>query len=142
MNLLSDVRYCLRGFARRPLFAAVVVATLALGLSINASILSIYDQLLMRELPVPAPQELVNFASPGPKQCSSSTNDGGTSDEIFSLPMFRDLERTDGPFTGIAAHRIFDANFAFDGATVAGEGMLVSGSYFPVLGVRPAAGRL
>jgi putative ABC transport system permease protein len=36
-NLLSDVRYCLRGFARRPLFAAVVVVTLALGLGINAA---------------------------------------------------------------------------------------------------------
>ncbi len=141
-NLLSDVRYCLRGFARRPLFAAVVVVTLALGLSINAAILSLYDQILLRKLPVPAPRELVNFASPGPKQGSSSSNDGGTTDEIFSLPMFRDLERADGPFVGIAAHRIFDANYSFDGDTVAGEGMLVSGSYFSVLGLQPAAGRL
>ena len=52
-NLLSDIRYCLRGFARRPLFAVVVVTTLALGLSINAAIFSIYDQMLLRELPVP-----------------------------------------------------------------------------------------
>ena len=52
-NLLSDVRYCLRGFARRPLFAAVVVATLALGLGINAAIVAFYDQVLLRELPVP-----------------------------------------------------------------------------------------
>jgi predicted permease len=141
-NLLSDVRYCLRGFARRPLFAAVVVVTLALGLSINAAVLSIYDQFLLRELPVSAPHELVNLASPGPKQGSSSTNDAGTVEEIFSYPMFRDLERVDGPFTGVAAHRIFDANFSFDGRTIAGEGVLVSGSYFGVLGIRPAVGRL
>ena len=44
-NLLNDVRYCLRGFARRPLFAVVVVATLALGLSINAAIIAIYDEI-------------------------------------------------------------------------------------------------
>jgi putative ABC transport system permease protein len=141
-NLLSDVRYCLRGFARRPLFAVVVIATLALGISINAAILSIYDQVLVRELPVPAAHELVNLASPGPKQGSSSTNDGGTQDEIFSYPMFRDLERIDGPFAGIAAHRKVEANVAFDGNTIAGAAMLVSGSYFPLLGIRPVVGRL
>ena len=66
-NLLNDVRFCLRGFARRPLFAVVVVATLALGLSINAAIFSIYDQVLLRELPVAAPHELVNLALAGPE---------------------------------------------------------------------------
>lgn len=141
-NLLSDIRYCLRGFTRQPLFAVVVIVTLALGLSINAAILSIYDQVLLRELPVAAPHALVNLASPGPKQGTSSTNAGGPQDEIFSYPMFRDLERVDGPFVGIAAHRIVEANLSFDGATVAGEGMLVSGSYFPLLGIGPSAGRL
>jgi predicted permease len=141
-NLLSDVRYCLRGFARRPLFAVVVVATLALGISINAAVVSIYDQVLVRVLPAAAPYELVNLASPGPKQGGSSTNDGGTQDEIFSYPMFRDLERVDGPFVGIAAHRKVEANLSFDGATIAGASMLVSGSYFPLLGIRPAVGRL
>jgi predicted permease len=141
-NLLSDVRYCLRGFAQRPLFAFVIVATLALGISINAAVVSLYDQVLVRELPVTAPHELVNLASPGPKQGSSSTNDGGTQDEIFSYPMFRDLERADGPFVGIAAHRIVETNLSFEGGTIAGEGMLVSGSYFPLLGVAPAVGRL
>jgi hypothetical protein len=71
-NLLSDIRFCLRGFARRPMFAFVVVATLALGLSINAAIFSIYDQILLRELRVPAAGELVNFLSPGRKQGSTS----------------------------------------------------------------------
>jgi predicted permease len=140
--LVNDVRYTLRGFARRPLFALVVVVTLALGLSINAAILSLYDQVLLRELPVAAPQELVNLASPGPKQGTSSTNNGGTHEEIFSYPMFRDLERTDGPFVGLAAHRIVNANLSSDGDTVAGEALLVSGGYFPLLGLRPAAGRL
>jgi predicted permease len=139
---LNDVRFCLRGFARRPLFAFVVIVTLALGLSINASIYSIYDQFLLRELPVQAPHELVNLASPGPRQGMTSSNDGGTAEEIFSYPMFRDLERVDGPFVGIAAHRIVDTNLSFDGDTIAGEGMLVSGSYFPLLGIRPAVGRL
>jgi predicted permease len=142
-NLLSDVRFCLRGFARRPLFAVVVVTTLALGLSVNAAIYSIYHQVLMREVPVAAPQELVNLAAPGPKEGTPSCGNIGSCEEVFSYPMFRDLERLpDSPFVALAAHRNTDANIAIDGQTVAGAGLLVSGSYFSVLGLKPAVGRL
>ena len=141
-NLLSDIRFCLRGFARRPMFAVVVVTTLALGLSTNAAIFSIYDQILLRELPVPEPDGLVNLGSPGFKQGNTSCNDGGTCDEIFSYPMFRDLERVDGPFVGLAAHRYADASLAFEGETATGSALLVSGQYFSLLGVTPAVGRL
>ena len=140
--MLSDFKFCLRGFARRPMFAFVVVATLALGLSINAAIFSIYDQVLLRELRVPAPGDLVNFLAPGRKQGNTSCSDIGDCDEVFSYPMFRDLERFDGPFAGIAAHREVEANLAIDGRTIAGSGLLVSGKYFSVLGLRPAVGRL
>ena len=92
-NLLSDIRYCLRGFARRPLFAVVVVATLALGLSVNVAMYSIYEQVRVRELPVAAPHELVNLAAPGPKEGPPSCSGIGTCEEVFSYPMFRDLER-------------------------------------------------
>jgi predicted permease len=141
-NLLSDIRFCLRGFVRRPMFAFVVVATLALGLSINAAIFSIYDQVLMRELRVAAPDDLVNFVAPGRKQGSTSCGNIGNCDEVFSYPMFRDLERFDGPFVGIAAHRDVEANLSIDGKTIAGSGLLVSGKYFSVLGLEPAVGRL
>ena len=56
--------------------------------------------------------------------------------------MFRDLERVQNVFTTIAAHRIFGANLAYRNQTISGEGVLVSGSYFPVLGIQPAVGRL
>ena len=141
-SLLSDVRFCLRGFARRPMFAFVVVATLALGLSINAAIFSIYDQVLLRELRLPAPGDLVNLLAPGRKQGNTSCSDLGDCDEVFSYPMFRDLERFDGPFVGIAAHRDVEANLGIDGKTIAGSGLLVSGKYFSVLGLTPAVGRL
>jgi hypothetical protein len=141
-TLLHDARYALRGFARRPMFAAVVVATLAIGLAVNAAMFSINDQLLVRALPVPNPHELVNLSAPGFKQGSTACNDGGTCDELFSYPMFRDLERIGGSLVGIAAHRYVDANLALDGAVASGSAMLVSGSYFPLLGVRPTVGRL
>jgi len=56
--------------------------------------------------------------------------------------MFRDLQRVQTVFTDIAAHRLFSVNLAYRGATVSAEGLLVSGSYFPVLGLQPAVGRL
>ena len=56
--------------------------------------------------------------------------------------MFRDLERVQTTFTGIAAHRLFGANLAYRGQTLSGDGLFVSGSYFPVLGIQPALGRL
>ena len=56
--------------------------------------------------------------------------------------MFRDLERLQTVFTAIAAHRDFDVNLGYRGQTLKGDGMLVSGSYFSVLGLRPALGRL
>ena len=56
--------------------------------------------------------------------------------------MFRDLERVQTSFTGIAAHRDFGANIAYGGASEGGDGVLVSGSYFSVLGLTPHLGRL
>jgi predicted permease len=124
------------------MFAIVVVATLALGLGVNATMFSVYDQVLLRDLPVPEPDGLVNLGSPGFKQGNTSCNDGGTCEEIFSYPMFRDLERIDGPFEGIAAHRYTDASLAFEGETATGSALLVSGRYFSLLGIGPAIGRL
>src|SRR5262249_55073280 len=66
----------------------------------------------------------------------------GDCDTVFSYPMFRDLERVQTPFTGIAAHVSFGANLAAQGQTENAQGLLVSGSYFAVLGLSPAAGRL
>jgi predicted permease len=56
--------------------------------------------------------------------------------------MYRDLEREQRSFTGLAAHRLFPVNLAQSAQTTSGEGIMVSGSYFPVLGVQPAFGRL
>ena len=61
---------------------------------------------------------------------------------VFSYPMFRDLEKAQTVFTGIAAHRRFGANVAFREPDAERPGDVRVGSYFPVLGCRPALGRL
>jgi predicted permease len=120
----------------------VAVLSLALGMGANAAIFSIYERMLLRPLPVPEPERLVNLLSPGPKMGSQSSGNPGGVDAIWSYPMFRDLERSELPFTGLAAEVGFGANLAYRGDTVSARGALVSGGYFPTLGLRPALGRL
>ena len=127
---------------RSPFVSVVAILSLALGIGANAAIYSLFNQLLLRPLPVQQPDRLVNLSAPGPKPGSQSCSQAGDCETVFSYAMFRDLQHADMPFTGIAAHRAFGANLSYHGATVSTDGMLVSGSYFPVLGVQPALGRL
>jgi predicted permease len=140
--MLSDLRYALRSLASRPLVTGIAVLSLALGIGVNAAIFSVFDRLLLRRLAVPSPHEIVLVASPGPRPGSRSTGDAGDGDAIFSYPLFRDLEGLRAAGLRMAGHRDFGANLAFRGRTSGGEGLLVSGQYFPVLGVTPALGRL
>jgi len=140
--LIADVRYSLRGFARRPAFAAIVVLTLAAGIGLNVAVFSLFDQLMLRRLPVNDPAGLVNFIAAGPQQGSRACGIQGGCDELFSYPMFRDLEAADAPFSGIAASRLVPTNLGYRGRTAPGQVVLVSGKYFSVLGLVPALGRL
>jgi len=139
---MISVKSAVRSLTKSPFVTTVAVLSLALGIGANTAIYSLFDQMLMRALPVEDPGSLVNFAAPGPNHGSQSCNQAGDCQTVFTYPMFRDLERQSGGFSGIAAHRLFSANLAHRNQTVNGQGLLVSGSYFPVLGVRPALGRL
>lgn len=139
---MTDLRLALRTLLRSPFLSSVAVVSLALGIGANAAIFSLFEQMLLRSLPVEEPGRLVNLVAPGPKPGSQSCNQAGDCDHVFSYPMFRDLEQVEDAFAGIAAHRSFGANLSTGEQTLNGEGMMVSGSYFPVLGVRPALGRL
>jgi predicted permease len=137
-----NLTLALRTLRKSPFVTAVAVASLALGIGANAAIFSLFDRVLLRPLPVSQPERLVNFGAPGPKQGGSSCGNAGGCDQIFSFPMFRDLEKTQTVFNGIAAHLTFGANLSFERQTLNGEGVLVSGSYFPVLGIQASLGRL
>ena len=139
---MHALKFGFRTLTKTPFVTTVAVISLALGIGANAAIFSLFDQMLLRALPVPAAEELVNLSAPGPNPGSQSCNQAGSCQELWSYPMFRDLEREQGSFTGIAAHRLFGANLATSGTTTSGQGVLVSGSYFGVLGVQPTLGRL
>ena len=142
---MPNLRLAARTLFKTPFVTLVAIVSLALGIGANAAIFSLFNQLLLWPLPVAQPEELVNLAAPGPKPDSQTCGIASTHshcDDVFSYPMFRDLERQQTSFSGIAAHFLFDANFSYKGQTLNGQAVLVSGSYFPVLGIQPAAGRL
>ena len=144
---MPNLKHALRTLFKTPFVTAVAIVSLALGIGANGAIFSLFDQMLLRSLPVQEPERLVNLGAPGPKPGSTSCNDAGGCDQVFSYPMFRDLERRQAQgegnvFADVAAHRLFGANLAYKGQTLSGTGVLVSGSYFSTLGTRPVLGRL
>jgi predicted permease len=139
---MVNPRLALRTLMRTPFVTLVTVLSLALGIGANAAIFSFFDQILLRELPVRDAGQLINLSAPGPKPGSQSCNQSGPCEDVFSYPMYRDLEEKQDVLVGLAAHRTFGANLAYKGNTSSTQGALVSGSYFPVLGLLPAAGRL
>ena len=136
------LRLAFRTLFKTPFVTIVAILSLALGIGANTAIYSVFDQILRRPLAVPEPDRLVNLEAPPPKPGSTSCNQAGNCDVVFSYPMFRDLEREQTVFTGVAAHFLFGANLAARGQTMSGDGLFVSGSYFSTLGLRPAVGRL
>jgi hypothetical protein len=139
---MLNLKLAFRTLFRTPFVTIVAVVSLALGIGANSAIFSLFNQMLLRSLPVRDPGRLVNLAAPGPNPGSQSCTNAGGCDEVFTYPMFRDLEAENTGFSGIAAHRAFGANVAYHNQTLNGSAMYVSGSYFGVLGVQPALGRL
>ena len=139
---MLNLKFAIRMLLKTPFVTAVAIISLAFGIGANAAIFSLFNQILLRPLPVPEPGRLVNLGAPGPKPGSTNCGQAGDCEWVFSYPMFKDLEKVQNVFTGVATHFTFGANLASGGQTENAEGMLVSGSYFPVLGVKPAIGRL
>jgi predicted permease len=127
---------------RTPFVTTIALLSLALGIGANAAIYSLFNGLLLQPLPVAQPQRLVNFAETGP-QTGSTVQPGWALRRRVQLSDVPRPEKANTAFSGIAGHFLFGANVAMTGQTpVNGDGVYVSGSYFPVLGIRPALGRL
>jgi len=139
-GLLQDVRFALRSFAKSPGFTFVVVATLALGIGANAAIFGLMDQVMFRLLPVDDPGRLVLLDAPG--QYSGRTSTQSETLTPISLPMYEGLRDHNTVFTGMLGHWPTPVHFSDGAQTENADGDLVTGTYFGVLGLRPAAGRL
>jgi putative ABC transport system permease protein len=140
-SLLQDVRYALRMLRKSPGFAAIAVITLALGIGANTAIFTLFDQVLLRRLPVRDPQQLVQLRSSGSDTGRTSARSRNHGD-YFSYPMYRDLRDRNTVFGGMLATFSRQVGVQWHNQPELANTELVSGNYFDVLGVRPAAGRL
>ena len=132
---MSDFRYALRTLFKAPAFTIVVVLTLALGIGANTAIFSLTDQVLLRMLPVKAPEQLVVLDGPGAFRGRTFNN--GT----LSYPMYRDIRDRNTVFAGVIARFPAALTLLANGQAERVNGELVTGNYFDVLGVRAHIGR-
>ena len=135
-DLLGDLRYAVRGLLRSPLFAAVAVISLAVGIGGATAIFSLMDQVLLRDLPIRDPERLVMIYQRGPHNGSNAGY------RMNSYPMYMDFMQKGAPLQEVLARRPVEASLAVDNQTERVDAELVSGNYFTMLGVRPAAGRV
>ena len=143
-TLFQDVRYGFRMLAKSPGFTTVAVLTLALGIGANTAIFTLVNALLLKMLPIKAPQELVVIGDPA--RVNDRSN-GTPSTDLFSYPLYKGLRDNSTVFNGLIAagteHRIdVDATATGGASDERIVGRVVSGNYFPVLGVEAAIGRL
>ena len=131
--------------AKNPAFTAIAVLTLALGIGANAGIFTILQQVILRRLPVPNPDQLVLLYSPGPKQGHLSSDEssapGEEGAESFSYPQYLALRDHNPVFSGLAAMSPHSIALTYRGHTEGAEAYVVSGNFFETLGVKPALGR-
>jgi predicted permease len=139
---MARLRFAWRSLAKAPLLSLVVILSVGLGIGANTAIFSLFHQILLNLLPVERPEELVTVTAPADfKGGRNSTDNSGDMEYIFSYPMFRELEKRPQGMSGIAAFRSLSANLSFRKQTISGSMLIVSGGYFPTLGVRPLMGR-
>jgi predicted permease len=136
-HLLADLRYALRTLRKSPVFTAVAVLSIALGIGANTAIFTLLDQALLRLLPVKNAQELVLVRPQGPWS-GSNWGDGNE----MSYPMYADFRDHNEVFTGMFCRFEYSMHVGFGGRTERVNAEIVSGTYFPVLGVGAALGRM
>ena len=134
--ILQDLRYSLRTLRKSPVFLAVAVLSLALGIGANTAIFTLINQLILQPLPVKNPEQLVMLAGRGKHY------GGNNGPDRLSYPMYREIRDKNQVFSGMFCTYPGTVSASFQGGTELIGADFVSGNYFPVLGIGAAAGRV
>ena len=129
-----DLRVALRGLRRSPLFSIVAILSLALGIGANTAIYTLIDQILLRRLPVKNPDELVMLYQQG------SHNGSNMGSRMHSYPIYQEYQKRAEPLTEVIARRLVATSISVENQTERVDAEMVSGNFFTMLGVGPAAG--
>jgi predicted permease len=135
-NLAQDLRFAVRTLSKSPVFVTVAVLSLALGIGANTAIFTLVDQVMLRLLPVRDPQQLVRLHGVG---AHYGSNNGYYK---LSYPMYADFRDHNQVFSGMFCTWDSAISLSYGGKTERGYGELVSGNFFPVLGIQAALGRV
>lgn len=145
-TLLQDIRYALRVLVKSPGFAAVAALTLALGIGANTAIFTVLNSVLLNDLPVEHPEQLVLLTNPNEQGGGIGFNDGVR--DVLTYPEFQAIAHNNSVFSGVLAASSFTTDLPAEPEGSGGSAeaapahvKLVSGSYFSVLGVDPILGR-
>src|SRR5437667_8351069 len=137
-DFVYDLHFSARSFLRSPSFTATAVLSLALGIGATTAIYSLLDQVVLHALPVREPERLVLIDWKG----EQATVNAFGSYNLMSYPICRDLQLQDRFFEGVLCRAATTINLSTGGDHRPAAAELVSGTYFSVLGVSPALGRL
>jgi predicted permease len=140
-SLLQNLRYALRQLRKSLGFTLTVVLTLALGIGANAAVFTLFDQVLLRMLPVQQPRQLVRFNWTGGFS-GGATVFGGEMGDYFSYPMYKDPRDKNQVFSGVVAVDKTNVGVSWNNQAEDEDAELVTGNYFQVLGLQPVIGRL
>src|SRR5438445_793927 len=136
-DFLYDLRFSARSFVRSPGFTAATLLSLALGIGATTAIYSLVDQVILHALPIHDPARLVLVDWNGDQAGS-----GFGSWNLMSYPFCRDLQQQTRFFDSVLCRAEIDVNLAVGGDPKPVAAEIVSGSYFSVLGIGPALGRV
>ena len=134
--ILQDLRYSLRTLRKSPVFLAVAVLSLALGIGANTAIFTLIHQLILQPLPVNNPEQLVMLAGRGKHY------GGNNGADRLSYPMYQEIRDKNQVFSGMFCTYPATVSASFQGHTELIGADFVSGNYFPVLGIGAAIGRV
>ena len=132
----NDVRFAVRGLVRSPLFSIVAILSLALGIGANTAIFTLIDQILLRKLPVAAPDQLVMLYQQG------AHNGSNMGTRMHSYPIYQEYQKRAEPLAEVLCRRLAETSVSIDNQTERLEAEMVSGNFFSMLGVHPAIGRV
>ena len=138
----KDLGYAVRSLTSDPLFSAIAVLAVALGIGANTAIFSVMNAVVLRLLPVQDPERVVNLSCDGQPNGAGNTGDSETS---FSVPVFQQLRKEKRIFSEVMAYVPMGFNkiaVRFGDVPQEAAGEMVSGNYFSGLGVRAECGRL
>jgi putative ABC transport system permease protein len=140
-TILHDVRYGIRMLVKKPGFTAVIVLTLALGIGANTTIFSFLDRVILRQLPVEQPGELVKLECQ--YQYQHGNHSGVGKDNKFTYPLYVSYRDQSDVFSGLIAYTSGKLSSGVRvGDSVERVALLpVSSNYFSVLGIKPVIGR-